>query len=480
MSGPGLHINYSYENVPTIKRFAQSDAFVRGLMGPVGGGKSAGSIVEFVRRSQAMPRSHDGIRHSRWGVVRNTFSELRDTTLKSIFQWMPPQYFGHYAESRHSYSIKAFPGVDMELLFIAMDRPDDVKKLLSLELTGGFVNEAREVPWAAIDLMQSRLGRYPPKRDISEPYWYGMWMDTNPPDSDSKFYRFYEEEKHPPGFAELFKQPGGRTPMAENLTNLPEGYYQKLAIGKAPEWIKIYIDGQYGFLVEGKLVYPEYNDAVHCKDVHPIEGVTIIRSWDFGLTPCCVFSQMLPDGRWLVFDEMTSDNMSIDQFSDDVLNHCQRAFRGAKPRFEDWGDPAGEQRVQTDSRTCFQIMLAKEIQIEGSIQDPTLRQEAVRKVLRTPGQDWEPMFIINPRCKVLRKGFMGGYHRRRMQTAGPERYSSDPQKNEYSHPHDALQYALVQYFGTGLTEKPSDDNNWDFGQDVDYAADATRNEVTGY
>ncbi len=469
-----MRIAYDYTNVPTIAEFAQSDAMIRGLMGPFGSGKSSACVVEIVRRAQKMPRSPDGIRHSRWAVVRNTYPDLRRTTINTVFQWLPELYFGKYMESRHSYTIKVFAGCDIEILFLALDRPQDVTTLLSLELSGAWINEAREVPWAVIEAMQGRIGRYPKREDAGD-YWHGIWMDTNPPDTDSKWYRFFEERAwlgdfrklqdegvfaatmQPEQYAAIFKQPSGLSPEAENIANLPIGYYPKLTVGKSAEWSKIYVHGQYGYLVEGKLIYPEYSDAIHCTRVDPIPGVPIVRSWDFGLTPACAFSQLLPTGQWLTFNEMTSDNMSIDQFSDEVLEHCQRAFKG-QATFEDWGDPAGEQRAQTDKRTCFEIMQGKGIDIRGSVQNPQMRQEAVRKALRTLVAG-EPQFVLHPRCKVLRKGFMGGYHRRRLAVTG-ERYAEQAEKNEYSHIHDALQYGIVQFLGGALVGSEPDDDDW--------------------
>lgn len=497
---PAHQIRYDYEHVKTCYDFAMSDAFFRGLMGPFGSGKSSACINEIMLRGCAQRPSPDGIRHSRWGIVRNTYPELRDTTIRTVTQWFPPPNFGKYVEARHSYEIKAFPGTEIELLFLALDRPDDIKKLLSLELTGAWINECREVPWSVVEATMGRVGRYPAQRD-GGPSWYGLWADTNPPDSDSKWYRYLEErawlkdfermrrdgqlprDMLPEQFVRLFKQPSGFSAEAENLPNLPGGrrYYYNLSAGKSPEWIKVYCDGEYGFVVEGKLVYPEYSDQIHCREVDPIEGVEILRSWDFGLTPACIFSQMLPDGRWLVFDEMTSDNMSVDEFGDEVIEHCARAFRG-RAQFRDVGDPAGEIRAETDKKTAFDMLQAKGIDIVAAVtQDPMLRQESVRKPLRKLSAG-EPTFILHPRCKVLRKGFMGGYHRRRMQTGGPERYSEKPQKNEYSHPHDALQYGAAEHFAAGLVERPRDyEEDWPDGQDdIDYAANATRSPETGY
>lgn len=471
-------IRYSYADVPTCEDFSNDDSFIRGLLGPIGSGKSSACVIELVNRALAQRPGPDGIRRSRWAVIRNTYTELKDTTIRTILQWLPDAYFGKYTEHpKPRYLITAFEKCEIELLFLALDRPDDVKKLLSLELTGAWVNEAREVPWAVIDALQGRVGRFPAKRDGGAS-WFGIWMDTNPPDQDSKWYKFFEEMNHKPGFARIFKQPSGLATNAENLDNLPkgQGYYTNLVQGKSAEWIKIYIHGEYGFIADGKPVYPEYSDKIHCQEIDPVPGVPIIRSFDYGLTPACAFSQILPDGRWLVFDEMVSDNMSADEFGDNVVEHCNRAFRG-QATFEDWGDPAGMQRAQTDKKTCFEIFHSKGIMVEGSAQDPRARQESVRKLLRTL-IGGEPQFIIHPRCKNLRKGFMGGYHRRRLNVGGAERYSEQVEKNQLSHVHDALQYGCVQYFAPAQSQVNEDDE-W-FAAREDYAVAADRSEFTGY
>ena len=495
----GGAIRYRYEPVPTVELFSESDAFIRGLMGPVGSGKSSGCVVEIPNRAQAQRPGPDGVRRTRWGVIRNTYPELRDTTIRTVFQWLPPAYFGKYVENKHSYVVRAFERCEFEILFMALDRPDDIKKLLSLELTGAWVNEAREVPWSVIELLQTRVGRYPSVRE-GGCTWSGIWMDTNPPDSDSDWYKFFEEKRwqkdfqrlkregHIPAsmreddYVQFFKQPSGLSDAAENLESLPGErlYYGRMIAGKSAEWIKIYAEGDYGFVMEGKLVYPEYADQIHCKAVDPIPGVTIRRGWDFGLTPACVLSQELPDGRILIFDELVSDNMSVDEFGDEVIAHCTRAFRG-QAKFEDVGDPAGDIRVETDKRTSFGILQAKGIDIRGAVtQDPTLRQESVRKPLRTL-IGGEPQFILHPRCKVLRKGFMGGYHRRRLQTGGVERYSDQPVKNLYSHPHDALQYVCAETFAPALIDnsEPEDEGYYTERWDPEFV-DPSRSPETGY
>jgi hypothetical protein len=472
-----MDIRYSYADVPTVREFAASNARVRGLSGPFRSGKSSGCVIEIVRRALAQKPGVDGIRRTRWLVVRSTYRELADTTIRTVHMWLPPQHFGRYYQTDNRYVVKGFPGTEFEILFRALDKPDDVSNLLSLEITGAWINEAREIPWAIVDAIQGRIEQYPTKA-MGGCTWAGLFMDTNPPDQDSDWYRFFEEKKHPKWFAELFKQPSGLGPNAENISNLTNpNYYKLLAEGKKPEWLKVYIHGEYGFVVDGKPVYDEYSDQLHRREVNPVSGHPIMRSFDFGLTPACCFSQLLPDGRWLVFDEMVSKNMGFDQFSDDVLEHCRRSFKG-DVTFEDYGDPAGQQRAQTDKKTCFEIAATKGIDIQPSEQDPTLRMESVRKPLRTL-IGGEPQFVLHPRCTNIRKGFLGGYNLRRIQVAGPERYALRPDKGNLSHIMNAMEYGAAVLFAPALTRGPAAGND-DWPSAGYGESDQGRSEVTGY
>jgi hypothetical protein len=54
----------------------------------------------------------------------------------------------------------------------------------------------------------------------------------------------------------------------------------------------------------------------------------------------------------------------------------------------------------------------------------------------------KPAFLIDRRCQQLIKGFEGGYQYKRMEVSG-ERYADKPDKNMFSHIHDALQYMML-------------------------------------
>src|SRR5574343_1122634 len=301
-------IHYSYKDVPTVRAFSQDNHFLRGLMGPFGSGKSAGCVMEIVRRSQQQRPGIDGVKRTRWAVIRNTYQQLRVTSIKTFHDWIKPVWFGSWNKTEHKYTIDRLEGIEIEVLFRALDRPDQVDNLLSLELTGAWVNEAREVPWTIIQALQGRVGRFPAEKD-GGCSWWGVIMDTNPPDEDSWWYRLFEETR--PANAKLFRQPSGVSPQAENKRNLPKGYYENILATMDQEAARAYVHGEYAFIRDGKPVFPEYLDSMHCcADIEVIKGRPIYRGWDFGLTPACVFSQLSPRGQWMRSEEHTSELQS--------------------------------------------------------------------------------------------------------------------------------------------------------------------------
>lgn len=466
-----------YNPSPTLERFHASNALVRGVRGPIGSGKSVGCCWEIWSRAAEQRPGPDGIRRSRWLVTRNTYGELTSTTIKTWLDWFPEDRFGKMVHGAPITQVLKWVGedgipVELEMLFLALDRPDHVKKLLSLEITGGWMNEAREQPKAILDGLTGRVGRYPKATDGGAS-WYGVILDTNPPDDDHWWYDLAEVQR-PQDFA-FFAQPPGDSDNAENLDwlvqtpesmALPVGhpvrraqgrtYYERLKAGKTEEWIKVYVKGQYGSVHDGKPVYPEWNDSLHVKSIQPIQGVPLDIGLDFGLTPAAVITQVDSRGRLLVLDELCGEDMAIRQFLQDVLIpqlvKVYPAWWAGKDRRDDpmircFGDPAGQQKAQTDEKTCFQEVKSAGLLIRpGRTNGFVARRGAVAWFL-SKLSGGQPTFLLDPCCGVLRKGFNGGYKYRRLQVTGEDRYTEEPMKNKYSHPHDALQYVALESGG---------------------------------
>lgn len=424
-------------------------------------GKSVTCCMEIIMRAHEQIPNDKCVRRSRWAVVRNTYGELRSTTIKTWQAWVPdyvmPLVFD--APIRGVWRKRLADGTTMELemLFLALDRPDHVRKLLSLELTGAWLNEAREIPKAILDGLTGRVNRFPSKEEGGF-NWSGIIMDTNPPDTDHWWYRLAEEET--PMAWRFFRQPAALTysstlgwqpnPHAENIGNLEKGYdYYLLAVqGKTMEWCKVYVMGEYGAVMDGKVVYPEYNDDIHARPSIPaITSVPLLVGMDFGLTPAAVFGQVTARGQLRILGELVSEDMGIRQFSRDALRpHLAAKFPGLPIKMP--ADPAGAQRAQTDERSCFDELVAAGYKPIAARTNAFLpRREAVAGFL-TRMTDGEPGFLISIEgCPILRKGFLGGYRFARVKVVGDERYKDVPEKNRFSHPHDGLQYLALEAEG---------------------------------
>jgi hypothetical protein len=267
-------------------------------------------------------------------------------------------------------------------------------------------------------------------------------MDTNPPDTDHWFYRLFEENK--PENAAIFKQPSGLDPKAENVENLVKDYYKNLMVGKDVEWIKVYIHGQYGFVRDGKPVYPEYNDPIHSVDSNDDPKATVLLGADFGLTPALVFGQRDPrDGQVQILEEMVATDLGAVRFYEEAARYLKTRFKG-RP-VAGYGDPAGEQRSQVDERTPYDIATSQGIPLgPAPTNDFTLRREAVARALTRLTLLGRPALVISPKCKILRKAMNGGYCLRRIAAAGQtDRFRDVPDKNHFSHVAEALQYLMV-------------------------------------
>lgn len=470
-----LNLSYSPPG-PVAASFHNNFGFVRGLMGPVGSGKSSSSVMEIILHTLRQP-VHNGWRRARWAVIRNTYPELKTTTIKTWQQWVPeeiaPIKWDTPITSRAIIQLPDGTKMDLEVIFLALDRPQDTGKLRSLELTGVWINEASEIPFEIFDKATERVGRYPSKKDGGTgPLDPCVIMDTNPMDDDHWYYKYAEEET-PKGWR-FFKQPGGLmavrdeegkpvlneqgrmtflpNPDAENILNIPGGYeyYTRMSSGKTDASILMFCCGEYGRITEGRPVYPPFNDKTHVleEDREAVPGLPIYIGWDFGLTPAAVIVQPTPLGELLVLDELVAEDMDVREFADAVVKPFLATKYQAFKRIS-VGDPAGIVRSQIDrKRTPF-----TELQEAGIPTEPANTNDLVPRIAavsyflnRLAGG--KPAFKLNKRCKVLRKGFNGGYMLERLKVSGAEAlYKDRPTKNKFSHPHDALQYACLAVRG---------------------------------
>lgn len=445
----------------------RDDSFVRLMIGPYGSGKTTWAIQEIIKRTCEMPAWDNGKRSARWCIVRNTSGELQSTTLNSWMYW-----FGDLGDvhKRQKPILELFHRfndgkgiIELDVLFLALDRPDDIRKLKSLELTGCYINEMCEVPQEVLKHMQGRVNRYPAMQACPNGYWSGIIADTNPPDEDHWIVKDFEQTDNPK-YA-LYKQPPGlykgedglwhTNPDAENIEHLKKGYYEDLATGNSKEFIKVFCLGQYGTVGTGKVVFPDFNSDLHAVDyLEAIQGQDIYLGWDFGLTPACVVVQLTTHGQLLVLKEYCCEDMGIKSFAESVVIPALKTDFPYCKIGDSIADPAGHQRSQVmEEMTCIGELCQLGINtIAARTNDIEPRLASVRYFLNklTLGK---PAFVIDKKkCPTLYKGFVKDYYYERLKVTGEERYRDRPSKNKSSHPHDALGYVCLELASERITE----------------------------
>lgn len=459
-----MSVEFSFEpQGPVLEQYALSRDRVRLIMGPLGSGKTYQSCFNIFNHMVEMPPNSQGVRKSRWVAVRNSYPDLLGTTIKD---WM--EIFGDVGIGKLD---KAFPPthyldfaledgtqVKAELVFMALDREDSVRKLRGIQSTGFWLNEVKELEKAIIDMCDLRHGRYPSKSDHGD-YYHGMIGDTNAPDDDEWYYQLAEEEK-PEGWS-FFRQPGGviknrqgkwvPNPKAENLKNLPEGYYERGLAGKADDWINVNLANNYGTVMAGLPIYrDQFNVNIHVSKerLWPVKASPIVVGVDFGLTPAAAIGQLTPLGQLRIIDELVSDRMGFEAFCNEQLIPLLRTKYKAFPigDMSMFGDPAGVRAADTDEKTCFDIAHSLGLPLEAPddrSNNPSARWEAVRHFLTRMASGGQPGFLVSKDCTVLRKGFVSGYHFAKLKVAGETKYREKAEKNKFSHVHDALQYLCL-------------------------------------
>jgi len=450
-----LNSSVNYRPEKTAKAFLLSRKKIKIIKGPVGSGKTVACLMNIVRECKLQTPSPDGIRYSRWAVIRNTNQQLMDTTFKSWVQWFPDGAAGRWMVSDKTFFLR-FGDVSAEILFRPLDTADDLKRLLSLELTSAYFNEFREIDPTIFKGVRTRVGRYPAIKDGGATNAH-IIADTNPPDVDSWLYNMLEgydsDYKH---LMEVFSQPSGMSPEAENIQWLPQNYYEDLMIGEGAtsDFVNVYVHGLYGKSNLGKPVHKLFSEHRHVMSgLYPEDRILTIIGMDFGLTPAAVFKQIDGWGRIRTFDALYETDNYLHQFLENkVIPLIQRKYANC-PIYV-MGDPSGKSRGQGRGESCFDVLddfgLAFE-KPENISNDPGLRMGATDHFLAKMAGDGEPAYRVDKRhCSHLIKALRGGYRFNMKRNRQLE--AKVDKANPFSHVAEANQYGDMFYTGRYLAK----------------------------
>ena len=454
-----------------LRDFMTSQAFVRGLQGPINSGKSACCVIECLRLMLEQEKSvvegggRSGKRKVRVGVIRNTTPQLETTTMKTWLDWLPENVFGPMrwrSPFLHTIRLKDHD-LEAEVWFLALDRDEDVRKLLSFEFTFIWLNEARELSRHVVASAISRVNRYPRTieggatracviMDTNAPaedhWWSIMSGQTTPPDWMTEEDRLtlikppnWEFFIQPAAVLDVFAPDGSLSgyalnPERENAKFASPSYYPELLQGQTRDWIRNMLQNKIGRIFSGRPVYRDFSPALHVAlaPFGPTEDDIIHVGIDFGLTPAAVFAQDVR-GQVRVFDELVSKDMHAKQFA--KLLHEKIMDQYPTRRIVFTGDPAGEGRKDTDGTTPYLIFKDMGLDAQPAwTNDPGIRQGAVQTQMVSLSNG-KPGYFLSPACTYLVAAKNGGYCFKK----GSEDVDKD---SIYSHVSDAEQYAVLR------------------------------------
>jgi len=430
----------------------ESDQRIRIVRGPVGSGKSSAMVMELMRRAaQQTPDPRDGIRRTRGVIVRNTMPQLKTTSLKTIRELIGP-IVGWEAQN-HTVWIKQ-GDIEAEWILMPLDTPDNIDRLLSLDLTYAWLSELRELPVQILQDVLGRCGRFPSKMH-GGPTWRGVIGETNSFDEDSEWNKVLEEKdlngKPLPKSWGYFVQPGARDAGAENKENLVAGYYEDLIENNSPAWVEQYIDNVISPSISGEAVFrASFKKHFHvaAASLQPIPGTMLVIGVDFGRHPAAVITQMDQRGRLIALDEAVGDNMGIEQFVATKLRPLLSQTKYMRLPVGVVGDPSGVARSQIGEESVFAALKRLGFSAQpAQTNDIEPRLRAVEKwFLQQRGG--EAALLIDPACEMLVKalGSKYRYGKRKDGVLQPQPEKTHP----WSDIADAFQYAVLGHSGTVL------------------------------
>ena len=484
-----------------IKRHLPGELFYDWIVGPFGSAKTTGMFFKLCYLASLQEPSPDGIRYSRAVVVRNTLPQLRDSTLVSWNYWFKDGEAGEWQASKNNFVLR-YGDVHCEVLFRPLDTPADVARVLGLEVSFALLDEFREIAKQIVEGLSGRLGRFKPPGGVGCTNW-GMWGASNPGTEDLWWYDYLHSKRDmetgrrvgcvPIRFptdapaqaafqaiegwaadsdtitdvdgnithvnnAWYYHQPSGFSPEAENVEHLPgkRSYYMNLAKGKSKEWVKQYIEAEWGFSASGQPVVASFKAERHVSKTqlrfNPY--LPLVVGTDPGLGGSAfIFMQQTLGGRLNVLGELVQRGIGAERLINERLRPYLRA-RFPEARVIIALDPAAANRSSNDEKMIKQTFARPPHNFNTWCETNNrlpLRLNAIDYFCNRLVEGEPALQIDGAQCPVLIRALKGGW-RFGIDVKKDEIKGADPEKNDFSHPGDGFGYGC-RYFHKGVVQE---------------------------
>lgn len=433
----------NYEFPPTIAALLHNHNRMQFLFGPLGGGKTTGLLMKLLYLAHQQHPNQNGVRKTRWAVVRNTRPQLKDSVLKTVFEWLPPngktiKWHDTNMDMTLDMPLPDGTRVDCEIMFRPLDDEKDARRLLSVEYTGAWLSEFREIPHSLLIDVLSRTGRYPSAAEGGAD-WYGVMGESNMCTKGSDWYDFLMVNR--PSNVSVYIQPSGIGPNAENRKHLKPDYYDMLLQGKPHYWVQAHILSEFPDSLDGKAVWGalfNYDRHVAKQVLVPRGPAPIIIGVDQGRSPAAVAVQMdaMHTKKVRVLRETYASGMGMDRFAAEYLRPMVATYFPGLPILVVL-DPAGCQKSQVNDQSPKDVLEAAGFKVMPAPTNDLDRRigSVERQLLLADGMEF------SPEVKQIINAVSTGY---RYKTNKAGELEEKPEKlHPISDLSDSLQYATM-------------------------------------
>ena len=456
------------------------------IMGPIGSGKTTACAFKRIYVGGLAPvawHPADKVptRMCRWIVLRDSFRSTEKTVLESWKYWFPKTYPGSSwagGNDRPVTQVLRFMGHDgvrIEAIteFAGLGEQSIETMMKGREYSGGWLNEFDTHAEFALEDMEQRVGRYPPKdmllsvdeledlsRDLGRRVISGQRLglvigDMNAPTLDNHAYKSMVVNINDTPDRKFYRQPGGRSAEAENRFKLEPDYYERIVRNQDESFIRRMIDNEFGYSRSGKPVYESWDRRKHVAgseigfdpDLELLIGIDTSQNT---LNPAAVFGQIKAPGRIAFIDELTVEHgCGAARFAELLKQRLDERYAGAR-RIRMFVDPAAQYGADTEHGQLSAMDMISTVTglpvliPAGGSNELVMRLDAIKAELRGHLEADTHLLACPKRCPMLLEGFDGKFKYKRKAAAAGGGFQEDPEKTHpWSDVHDAAQYLVL-------------------------------------
>lgn len=469
---------------PISEAFMDDRSFLSVIIGPVGSAKTMSALRKLrqvgMRQGFRLDAKGRKRRKARCGVIRETYPSIEKNTLPSWFRIHPESDGVFSRKAPYSHRLNLILDEDeygqpsdiceLEMEFRAIGDQGVEAACRGWEVNAVMIDEADLQPPDLLSFLSGRVGRFS-DLDPSLVVDPQIILSLNAPYMDNWVYKLAVEkelgELLSPELAEAlgdrklietFIQPGGRSPGAENLHNLPKGYYNiQAALNKhRPSYVARMVDNKFVPQQFGQPVNPGFSYEQHVRPLEWERSRPLILSCDQGLYAAATAMQHTPMAQIRTLAEaviMHEDGKTLMKIGPTAFGQMCRQmlndhFPGLKPdMLRVVVDPAAFAAAdradnEHDWVRAFSKSLGAKVR-PAKTNRQTPRLEAIHRA-----QAEIDGYAVDPRCRHLIRGHLGGYHyAKAINGEGEARGRLEIANTIYTHICDAEQYGALEAEG---------------------------------